>query len=96
MPSNTNYDPTNVGDFERTRLNYAAVGITGIATAGTTTNIDHALTDDMLITGAQVLTSIATFGDSITFQVVDVTGVVAPAGTVLGQFITNWKLRSDS
>jgi hypothetical protein len=96
MPSNTTYDPTNVGDFERTKLNYAAVGISGTASAGTTTNIDHALTDDSLLTGAQVLTDNAAFGDSITFQVVDVNGVVFPAGTVLGQFVTNWKLRSDS
>lgn len=69
MPSNTTYNPPNVDAFVKTALNYDAIGITGTASAGSTTNIDHALTDDMLLTGAQVLTNTANFGDSLTFQV---------------------------
>lgn len=96
MPSNTLYNPINIFDFNKRNLNFAAVGIAGTAVANTTTNIDYKLSDDVLITGAQVLTKENVFGDSISFQVVDVDGVLAPPGTVLNQFVNNWQLRSDS
>lgn len=96
MPSGTQYNPINVDDFEKTKLNYDAVGVGGTATAGTTTNIDYAVTDDMLLTGAQVLTNTSVFGDSVSFQLVDVAGLFYPPGSVLNQFVTNWQTRSDS
>lgn len=97
MPSNTTYNPPNVDAFVKTALNYDAVGVSGTAAAGTSTNIDYAVTNDMLLTGAQVLTNTASFGDSITFQLVDINNVLGyGANLVLNQFVTNWQLRTDS
>lgn len=97
MATNTQYDPPNINAFVKVALNYNAVGVTGVANSGTTTNVDYQLTDDTLLTGAQVLTSTSVFGDSITFQVVDVNNILGyGANVVLKQFITNWQLRSDS
>lgn len=96
MPSNTTYNPGNINDFIKSTLNYSAVGISSLVSFSSVTNIDHRLADDVLLTGAQVLTNCATFGDTINFQVVDVDGIFAPAGTVLNQFVTNWQLKSDS
>jgi hypothetical protein len=95
MPSNTTYNPGNINDFVKIALNYAGTGVSSSAAPGTTTSIDHILTDDMLLTGAQVLANMPVFGDSMTFQVMDKTGVFYPAGTVLNTFISNWQCTSD-
>lgn len=95
MASNTTYNPGNINDFIKNTLHYSAIGISGSAAAGINTNIDFKLNDDMLLTGAQVLTETSTFGDSLSFQIVDVDGIVSPAGTVLNQFVDNWQLMSD-
>lgn len=97
MANNTTYNPDNINAFVKSALHYDAIGVTGAAVAGTSTNIDYILTNDMLITGAQVLSNISTFGDSLTFQLVDVNNVLGyGANLVLNQFVTNWQLRSDS
>lgn len=80
MPINTNYDPQNINDFEKTKLNKAAVGITGIAIAGTTTNIDYTFTDDSLISKGRILIDGAVKGDRVDIQIVHpVYGVVLTA-----------------
>lgn len=92
MPSNTTYNPTNTGDLEKSKLNFDGQGVTQTITAGQTQNVDLTLTNDCLITGAWLIINNGNFGDSCNFQVVDTTGIYAPAGTVLSQFITNWYL----
>jgi hypothetical protein len=93
--TNSTFNPTKVADFDKLKLNFNGMGVIGTATAGTTTNIDLALTDDNLITGAMLQCQNMTWGDSVSLQVVDVTGVYAPAGTVLSQFVTNWYVITD-
>jgi hypothetical protein len=90
MPSGTTYKPTRVADFEAAKLNYNAQGVSTTITAGTTGNLDYTLSDDCLITGAWMLSDGGQFGDTASFQVVDTAGILAPAGTVLNTFITNW------
>jgi hypothetical protein len=94
---NSTYNPANINNFEKTKLSYSAVGISGSAVAGATTNFDYEVMNDILITGAQVLANIPTFGDSMSFQVVDVNNILGlGADVILNQFVTNWQLRSDS
>lgn len=91
MPSNTTFNPSSVNSFDKSKLNFDAQGVSAIVTAGSTQNIDFQLTDDCLMTGAWVLISGGTWGDSICFQVIDTTGAFSGTpGTVLNQFITNW------
>ena len=93
MPSNTTYNPISINEFDKTKLNFDAQGVSATVTAGTTQNIDFELTDDCLMTGAWVLSSGGTWGDSVSFQVIDTTGAFSGTpGTVLNQFITNWYL----
>jgi len=83
-----------------------AQGVTGTAIAGTSTNIDLSLTDDHIFTGLELMASSTTFGDTVTFQVVDKTSMligiygagitsIYPAYPVLRQFGTNLNLPSD-
>lgn len=92
----TTYTPKNINDFVSSALNFYGVGLTATPTIQTTTNIDYVVPFDILITGAVLMVKNVTFGDNITFQVVDVNGILAPANTVLNQFVTNWYLVEDS
>ena len=93
MPSNTTYKPLCISDFEASKLNFNAQGVSVTATAGVVTNLDYTLLDDCLITGCWLLISGATIGDKIAFQVVDGSGAFSGTpGTVLNQFVSNWYL----
>ena len=92
---NSTYNPVSVNDFEKTKLTLNIMGTLGTAAHGTTTNIDFKLTDDNLLTGAIFQCKDANWGDSVTIQVVDVDGIVYPAGSVLAQFVTNWYVVTD-
>jgi hypothetical protein len=70
-------------------------GIEGTAAAGQTTNIDEKFTQEMYINGAQLILKNHVFGDYVNFQVVDVDGIMAPAGTVLDTFGEKWFVASD-
>lgn len=87
---------TQISQFTSDLVHSNNQGISGVATAGATTNIDLKLTDDHFITGGVMRTLTSAFGDYATFQVIDIDGVFAPAGTVLGQYTTNWYMRSDA
>lgn len=91
----TTYSPKNINDFVGAALNFNGVGILSNPEIQTTTNIDYTIPIDVLMTGAVLLVKNAAFGDHITFQVVDVDGIIAPANTVLNQFVTNWYLVED-
>lgn len=96
MPTGTKFNPFHTNELDKTALLFNAQGVTANPTAGTTTNIDLALTDDHLITGAWVVVSGATLGDTISFQVIDSSGVLAPPGTMLNQFMTSWYLPASA
>ncbi len=83
MPINTTYDPQNISDFEKSKLNKAAIGFTMMTSPGTQSYLDYTLTDDVLITGSTLLVQGATIGDNVSFQV-----LAGP--TVINQFVTTW------
>tara|TARA_R110000868_G_scaffold272607_1_gene531834 strand:- start:3111 stop:3533 length:423 start_codon:yes stop_codon:yes gene_type:complete len=91
MPSFTTYKPTSITQFEAAKLNFNAQGVSGSASAGSSTSFDLALTDDHLITGAWIITDGGTLGDTASFQIVDGTGAFSGVpGTVLNQFVSSW------
>lgn len=92
----TTYAPKNINDFVSVALSFNGVGLLATPTAQSITNVDYTAPFDILITGAVLMVKNATFGDSITFQVVDVNGILTPPDTVLNQFVTNWYLVEDS
>jgi hypothetical protein len=91
MPSNTDFNPLNVSEFEKNKMNKDARGVIGTATAGTSTNLDFILTDDILMAGGHAfLAKGAAWGDKVDFQ------AVHPIAGVVNQFITGWYLNPDS
>ena len=84
MPSNTNYDPQNVNDFEKSKLNKNAHGVAVSVDLNSTTNIDFTLTDDSLVIGGTCIVVGAKAGDKVDFQ------VIHPIAGVLNQFVTDW------
>lgn len=82
---NSTYSPTKISDFESSKLSFNALGSSFTVAPGTTSNIDLTLTDDMLITGAWLI-SVGAYGDTVTFQVLD------PDQNILSQFVTNWAI----
>ena len=48
-------------------------GISGIATAGQTTNIDYTLSEERYITGVRLLVKDCAFGDNVDLEIVDTT-----------------------
>ena len=97
MPINTLFNPVSTQDFDKTKLNFKAQGVMANVSPGQTANLDIALTNDVLLTGAWVVTNNGNWGDTATFQVIDGTGqFTGVAGTVLNQFILNWYLPSQT
>ncbi len=90
MASNTGYDPKNILDFEKSKLNKNALGISAVLTRGGTTNIDYTLTDDLLLAGGTVvLVRNSDWGDHMTFQILS-------GGVVVNQFVTNWYVNPEN
>lgn len=72
-------------------------GITGIAMAGTTTNIDYKITEERYINGVRLILSDHADGDYLDFEVVDIDNILGlGAGTVLDQFGSNWFVDDSS
>ena len=91
MPSNTEFNPSNVDEFSKLKLNKDAKGVAGTVAFGTTASLDLTLTDDVLIAGGTVfLARGAAEGDKVDFQ------VVHPVAGVINQFITDWYVNPDS
>jgi|ERR1035437_7156285 hypothetical protein len=86
MPSNTTYNPTNIGDFQKAKLLFDSHGILRTIPAGTSANLDYILTDDCLITGLELIINNGNYGDTTCLQIIDDTEMV------LNQFITNWNV----
>jgi hypothetical protein len=92
----TLFSPKKLSELSSDILNFRGTGITGTATAGTSTNIDYQLPEDRLVLGAYAILSNHVLGDSMTVQVVDKDGLYYPAGTVLNQFTSSWYVASDT
>lgn len=74
-----------------------ATGYSGVAAAGTTTNVDFAIgAEDRYINGVHLFLKNHAWTDSIqAFQVVDKDAVYSPAGTVLSQFVYTWNVNDQ-
>jgi hypothetical protein len=89
MPTNTNFNPRNINEFEKSKLLKNAIGVSTTAAFGTTTNLDLLLTDDVLVTEGVLLARNVAQGDKVSFQIL-------MGEMVLNQFITDWYLNPDS
>lgn len=92
----TSFSPITINELTSNNVNLKGTGVSGSAAGLTTTNIDYALLWDAVFTGGNLILSGHHYGDTVTLQVVDVDGIVAPAGTVLGESLTNWNVDSDT
>lgn len=93
----TIFAPSRFSELSSFELNFRGTGISGTATANTTTNIDYQLTEDRIITGGFLILQNHQFGDYVSFQVVDKDNILGyGAGTVLNEFMTNWYVASDT
>jgi len=79
-----------------------AIGYSGIATKGTTSNIDYKVgtagvsSSDRYIRGMELILTNHVFGDSVNLQIVDNDNLLGyGVGTVLDQFATNWYIKDD-
>lgn len=84
------YDPQNVGDFEKGKLNFAGKSCLGTSNAGETTNVDILLADDMLMTGGILIVKGGKMLDQISLQ------IVHPTYGVVNEFVTNYHVIEDS
>jgi hypothetical protein len=80
--------------FDEDRFTYCPDGIKSVATAGSATAIDYKITrSSMWISGGQIVYRDASFGDYLTFQVVDKDNVLGFGNdVVLNTFVTKWYL----
>lgn len=85
-----------LSDMDADRVKFRGQGVSGTATAGTTTDIDMVLAEARLLDGTELLLVNQAAGDSITFQVVDKDNVLGyGAGLVLDQFASSWFVVAD-
>jgi hypothetical protein len=83
--------------FTSNNVNCAGGGATGVIPAGSSSTVDYFLTDDCFLTGGIMRSKNSAFGDYAHFQVIDVNNVLGfGAGVVLGQYLTDWYMSSDT
>ncbi len=71
---------------------YRGKGFEFTAAASSITDFDYLVAADRSIDGSEIWLGSNVFGCKATFQVVDVSGILAPAGTVLNEFATDWNI----
>lgn len=82
---NSTFDPASVLDFTKYKVNKYADAIEATVTAGTTSDIDYELADDMLLHGGSILmVKNAAWGDYVKLQ------IVHPQAGVLATFVNKW------
>ena len=72
-------------------VQFAGLGVSGLHTAGAITNCDIKMPGDRYFNGLEIVLKNHDWDDYASMQVVDVDGIVAPAGTVLSEFATTWR-----
>ncbi len=92
---NSTAKTSKLADFDSNQLNFNAQGVnsqTTILQIVITKNLDLKVNNDSFITGGLAGIENASFGDTMTLQVVDVDGIIAPKGYMINEFVTSWKL----
>ena len=98
---NSTFDVINERDYNKDVLSVSYRSAQGTVAAGQTGNVDFTLTDDMFLNGLQLLAKGSNFGDTVTLQIVSLTGTlgngveVGPPGTVLNTFGVNVGIVDD-
>lgn len=91
--------PTSVRsmfDMTADKVKFRGKGFAFTATAGANTVGDFLVTENRLLDGTQILLKNHVFGDSVTFQVIDVDNILGlGANTVLDQFADSWYVCED-
>ena len=91
MASNTTFNPSNASEFDKSKINKDAKGVSDTVPYGTSKDIDYTLTDDILMSGGHLLlVKNAVWGDTVDFK------VVHPVAGVLLTFLTSWPINPDS
>jgi hypothetical protein len=87
------FTASSADQFNSSNVSFDAQGCATTIPAGTTANLDLLLQDDVFVVGLQCVAKGVAIGDSASLQVVDTAGETgAPAGTVLGQYASNWQM----
>lgn len=76
---NSIFEPFRMADLDVTKVSIDDVGVSQSCAAGASTNVDLYLTDDVSITGIQLLAKDSVWGDTIGIQVVNTIGTL-PGG----------------
>ena len=80
-------NPRNFEEFDKSNMIKFAIGFSATATKSASTNIDYALTDDLMMAGGHsVLVKDAAWGDTLTLQ------ILSPLGAVLFEVWKNWPI----
>ncbi len=89
MPTNTLYNPTNINDFDKSKLSFSGKALSFTCDASQTSCADLSLTDDYLITGGILLVKGGELNDLIYLQ------VVHPTLGVVNEFVTGFRIIED-
>lgn len=89
MPSNTIYNPLRTLDFTKDMVLFSGKSIYFDAATNAVTEADLTLTDDMLLTGGQLLVKGGDIHDVISLQ------IVHPTLGVVSEFVTDWHINPD-
>jgi len=90
MAINTNFNPKTLNEFTKDHLEFAGKSVFLNAIENSTTEQDLIFTDDMLLTGGELLVEHGTIEDLIYLQ------VVHPTYGVIKEFITGYHIAPDS
>jgi hypothetical protein len=71
-------------------------GYSGVAQAGTTTDIDFQITEERYISAVQTILSGHAEDDTLGFLIVDKNGLYSPAGSILDVFAETWNVDHTS
>jgi hypothetical protein len=87
------FTPTNVDNYGRSDMETNFQGAVFDITPGDTAVHDYQVLDDHIFDGCDVsVIGNAAKGDYLIAQIVDVDGILYPAGTVLKTFAPNWQV----
>lgn len=98
---NSTFDPPTIGSYNKNLMAVSWQSASATVQAGQTANIDYLVTQDMMFSGLQILSKNTNFGDSVTLQIICVSGTLAngmticPPNSVLNQFGTNIGIPDD-
>ena len=86
MPTNTQYAPTNVNEFNKSFITFSGKSIYFECETNAESNGDLTLTEDYLLTGGMLLVKNGEFHDEVSLQ------IVHPTLGVVNEFVSKFKI----